>query len=150
MAVSAVSGVASGEPAQSSAAALATVRAESADPDGIAILDQIDVIMHAASTAEARARFIADPVAFAHSLGIEIDRGFARHMREEMRKVEAQAVAVIAQAGSQAAARVGSPAPSALPVVVAAAAVVSAAAAVVSAASLTYVATKWLPNATMR
>lgn len=131
-------------PMKLSVDALSELRAAVPSQQAQSILSQVELIMQATGSARDRAMFVADPVGYAHQRGVDIDPGFALVMRDEMRKVEANAASAINQARVGAAAKItASEATAALPIVMAAAAVVSAVAAVVSAVSLTYVATKW-------
>jgi hypothetical protein len=131
---------------RTSAQALQELRAANLSTRSLSILAQVELISQMVSTAEDRAAFIADPVGFANARGVEIDKGFARVMREELRLVEARASDVVDQAKTIAVSN--SPEPLALPVVMAASAVVSAAAAVVTAVAATYMATKWVGSST--
>lgn len=126
------------------------------------IEEQIEVMTRAASSQLDRAMFIGNPKEYADSLGVEVDNGFAMHMKDRMLEIEGQ----LSKTGMHntyldkleivpkdpgwvdpVPDHVISPAfadnrPQVATVLVAAA-VVSAAASVVSAVSTTYMATKW-------
>lgn len=126
------------------------------------VAEQVELVTRAVSTQLDRAMFIGNPKEYAESLGVEIDSGFALHMRERILEIEGQLskqglhniyldkLKIIPKdpgwtdpvpdgerinALAEATPRVAT--------VVVAAAVVSAAASVVSAVATTYMATKW-------
>lgn len=108
-----------------------------------------DLIGDTALTVEQVKRML-DEVPLIPEIGrrfVTLDKEFALLMADEIRQVERKLSVLLTGASRRNLPKIdGSPEAPAFPLVLAVAAVVSAVSSVVSAVSLTYVATKWLPE----